>query len=139
MVRSYSNFSEAEQLLGALSTEASGLRQLVIMTDHGLSICRFTVPKLAKLNRLSIGGFDMGLMSQNINNIHLLRCLQTRALTMHGPFNMENLSGDMPLELRTLNHLFLFGTRLQDCTSFLLQVATPNYQLSISSTIQLLF
>ncbi|KAG1778218.1 hypothetical protein EV702DRAFT_1277963 [Suillus placidus] len=117
---------EVEQLLGALPAEASGLRHLSITTDNGLSACRFIVPKLPKLNRLAIGGIDVGLTRQNITNIQHSRCLQTLALHLHGPFDTENqLSGNMPLELSALKELYLFSTPLQICTSFLLQVSTP--------------
>jgi hypothetical protein len=116
--------SEVEQLLEALPTEASGLRELSIMADNGLSASRFIVPQLPKLNRLAIGEIHVGLMRRNIPNIQHSRFLQTLELVLQGPFNMNNVSGHMPLELNTLKYLFLIGTRLQDCTSFLLQVAT---------------
>ncbi|KAG1831909.1 hypothetical protein DFJ58DRAFT_871457, partial [Suillus subalutaceus] len=121
---------EVEQLIDALPAEASGLRQLSIMTAQGLSACRFVIPKLPKLIRLSMRAFDMSLMTQNIANIQHSRCLQSLTLTLHGLSDMENqLSGNMPLELSTLKRLFLRGPGLQNCTSFLLQVATP--QLSV--------
>ncbi|KAG2041371.1 hypothetical protein BDR03DRAFT_1089209 [Suillus americanus] len=121
---------EVEQLIDALAAEATGLRQLSIMTAQGLSACRVVIPKLPKLLRLSMRAFDMGLMRQNVANIQHSRCLQTLTLTLHGLSDMQNEpSGNMPLELSTLKRLFLRGPGLQNCTSFLLQVATP--QLSV--------
>lgn len=117
---------EVEQLLGALSAEASGLRQLAITAGQGRSVCRFTAPEMPKLTHLSINGFDGGPMRQNIINIQNSRCLHTLTLIMHGPFDMNASSGDMPLELSTLERLSLACSRLRDCTSFLLQVATPH-------------
>jgi hypothetical protein len=117
--------SEVEQFLGALSAKVSGLRELSITGDHDLPTFNFTVPKLSKLTKLSIVGWDVGLTWQNIPNIQHSHRLQSLSLSVHGPFNIGNPSGNVPLDLSTLKHLSIDGVILQDCTDFLLQVSTP--------------
>jgi hypothetical protein len=60
-------------------------------------------------------------------NIQHSRCLRTLSLNLYGQFDMENQpSGNMPIELKALTHLFLYGARLQHSTYFLLQVSIPH-------------
>ncbi|KAG2751218.1 hypothetical protein P692DRAFT_20361218 [Suillus brevipes Sb2] len=72
------------------------VRFVSIIAGHCLSACHFKVPELPKSNQLSIVGWDMGLMRQNIPSVQHSRCLQSLILFLHGPFHMENPSGDMP-------------------------------------------
>jgi hypothetical protein len=117
--------SEVEQFVGALSAEAPGLRQLSITVDPNISACHFELPKLPKLNQLSILGSDLGLMWQNIPNILHSHFLQSLSLSVHENFEVENASARTPLDFTALKHLSLSGNCLQDCTTFLLQVVTP--------------
>ncbi|KAG2136599.1 uncharacterized protein EDB93DRAFT_1253894 [Suillus bovinus] len=116
--------NELEQLLGGLSTDASGLRQLAV---NKLDFPQYIVPELPKtLNGLDIGPIPMDLMRQNIANIQHLLCLQTLTLRIYGSEDMKTQpSGDMPLKLSTLKRLNLFGFYLEDCIFFLDQIAMP--------------
>ncbi|KAG2131587.1 uncharacterized protein EDB93DRAFT_1108057 [Suillus bovinus] len=115
---------EVQQLLGDLSTDASCLRQWAIHQPHQL--LPFIVPKLPKLNGLTIGRIPTNLMRQNIANIQHSRCLQTLTLSIYGSNNMEiQPPGDIPFELGALTRLNLSGVRLADCISFLDQVTMP--------------
>ncbi|KAG2140955.1 uncharacterized protein EDB93DRAFT_1105867 [Suillus bovinus] len=115
---------EVQQLFGDLSTNASCLRQWAIHYPHQL--LPFVVPKLPKLNGLTIGRISTNLMRQNIANIQHSRCLQTLTLTVDGSNKMEiQPPGDMPLEFGALENLKLSGVRLAHCKSFLDQVAMP--------------
>ncbi|KAG2114505.1 hypothetical protein BD769DRAFT_1489524 [Suillus cothurnatus] len=110
-----------------LSTEAPCLRNLMIRSCQGLSTCRSIISKLPRLNRLCMRGIDMSLMRQSMANIQHSRCLRTLSLNLYGQFDMENQpSGNTPIELKALTHLFLYGARLQHSTSFLLQVSIPH-------------
>jgi hypothetical protein len=117
--------SEVEQLLGVLSAEVSGLRELSINGDPDLDAFHFQLPTLPKLNKLSIVGWDVGVRWDNIPNIQYLDRLQSLSLSVRGPFNIGNPLGNVRLKLSTLKHLGVDGFRLQDCTAFLLQVSTP--------------
>ncbi|KAG1747291.1 hypothetical protein EDD22DRAFT_1053151 [Suillus occidentalis] len=90
--------SEVEQFLGALSAE------------------------LPNLNKLPIVGWDVGVTWHNIPNIQHSHRLQSLSLSVREP---EKPSGNGRLNLSTLKHLSVDGFLLQDCTAFLLQVATP--------------
>ncbi|KAG2134467.1 hypothetical protein DEU56DRAFT_902000 [Suillus clintonianus] len=122
---------EVEQLFDALRAEAAGLRQLSIKANHGTSALHCTLPqsvgKLPKLNRLVIDRIDTRSIVQNITNIQHTRCLQTLTLTLcKTSRDVEGQpSGNTPLELRTLKHLFLVGTNLRQCVFLLFQVTTP--------------
>jgi hypothetical protein len=117
--------SEVEQIMGALSAEVSGLRELCITADSGPPAFHFQVPKLPKLNNLDIHLWNAGLTWHNIPHIQHSHRLQSLTLSVRGPFNIGNPSGNVPLDLSTLKHLGVYGVSLQDCTDFLLQVATP--------------
>ncbi|KAG2088674.1 uncharacterized protein F5147DRAFT_44534 [Suillus discolor] len=118
---------EVEQLFDAIFTQAPGLQQLSLHSSHKLLACPSKAPKLPKkLNVLSIGPLRMGLMKQIIPDIQHLRSLQSLTLALGKSFDMVfQPSGGMPLELSTLKHLHLTGTRLEHCTSFLHNVAMP--------------
>ncbi|KAG2120270.1 hypothetical protein DEU56DRAFT_984459 [Suillus clintonianus] len=120
---------DVEQLVSALSVEASGLQHLSISSAQGIS--PIAVPpslgKLPKLIQLEMNGINVALTRQSITNIQQSRCLQILKLTLRGTStNVENMPSDnMPLELSTLKHLSLFGDCLPQFTYFLRQVTTP--------------
>ncbi|KAG2143173.1 hypothetical protein BD769DRAFT_1037592 [Suillus cothurnatus] len=116
---------DVELLMGALTTEATGLRQLTIMVQDGSAARHFTLPRsLPKLNQLEIYTVDRCLVMHYLANAQHWRFLQSLSLVLNEESgNFAPI--DMPLELGALKSLTLYGDRLPQCTSFLPQIVTP--------------
>ncbi|KAG2047647.1 hypothetical protein BDR06DRAFT_976555 [Suillus hirtellus] len=119
---------EVEQLLAALSAEAYGLRQMMILADGGAKTVTVlpSLGKLPKLTQLAIFAIDTCLTKQTINNIQQAQRLQSLNISLRGT---SCDAGDIPFELPSLEILRLFGDSLPQCTHFLRQVTTRQLQL----------